>query len=61
MSNPRQETDKLIDLIDNGFLSESSVITMCLKYMSEADVADMMDANELGSGIDEEASNANSE
>jgi len=43
----REYTNKLIDMIDNGLVSEEFVITCCLKYMSEDDVKDMMECNEL--------------
>lgn len=43
----RQFTNKLYEMIENGLVSEEFVITMCLKYMSEDDVKDMMEANEL--------------
>jgi len=47
MSTARTETNKLIDMIDDGLTDDRGVLLMCLKYMSEADVADMMDVNEL--------------
>jgi hypothetical protein len=34
-------------MIDDGLLDRDTVITACLKYMSEADVQDMMEANEF--------------
>lgn len=43
----REYTNKLYDMIDEGLISEDFVITMCLKYMSEDDVKDMMECNEL--------------
>ncbi len=42
--NPR-ETFCL--LLDHGFISAQDAVIMCLKYMSQDDVADMMHANEL--------------
>jgi hypothetical protein len=34
-------------MIDDGLLDRDTVITACLKYMSEDDVQDMMEANEF--------------
>lgn len=48
MSDPRHYTNKLYDLIDEGLVSQDTVITSCLKYMSETDVQGMMEANEIG-------------
>lgn len=47
----REFTNKLYEMIDDGLLSEDFVVTMCLKYMSEYDVKDMMEYNDL---LDEE-------
>jgi len=49
---PRQATNHLLSLIEEGVLDKDQVIMACVKYMSEADVADMCDANEFF--IDEE-------
>jgi len=43
----RKQTTKLIDMMDEGLISASAVAEMCLAYMSEADVADMMLANDI--------------
>ena len=50
----RQETNKLLEMIDEGLLDPKEVVTMCVKYMSEDDVADMMDCNELSSRFQED-------
>ena len=47
MTDVRRYTNHLYHLMDEGMLSESSVILGCLKYMSEDDVQDMMEANEF--------------
>jgi hypothetical protein len=39
--------DKLLEMIENEEISRDTVIMACLKYMSEDDVADMMEANEM--------------
>ena len=41
--------DEALDLIENGIVSAEAMVTMCLKYMSTDDVADMLDCNELSS------------
>jgi hypothetical protein len=46
--------DEALDLIDNGMVSAESMVTMCLKYMSTDDVADMLDCNELSSRFSDE-------
>lgn len=44
MANSR---DEALELVDNGLVTAESMLTMCLKYMSTDDVADMLDCNEL--------------
>ncbi len=43
----RQFTNKLYDMIDEGLISADTLVEMALKYMSEDDVKDMMEHNEL--------------
>ena len=50
----RQETNRLLEMIDEGILDPKAGVTMCVKYMSEDDVADMMDCNELSERFDED-------
>jgi hypothetical protein len=47
----RTQTNRLIDMMDEGLISAQSVAEMALAYMSEDDVADMMRANDI---LDEE-------
>jgi hypothetical protein len=47
----RTQTNKLIDMMDQGLISAEAVAEMALAYMSEDDVADMMLANDI---LDEE-------
>ena len=47
----RTQTNKLIDMMDEGLISAKAVAEMALAYMSEDDVADMMRANDI---LDEE-------
>jgi len=48
----RTQTNRLIDMMDEGLISAQSVAEMALAYMSEDDVADMMRANDI---LDEES------
>lgn len=41
--------DEALELVENGVVSAEAMLTMCLKYMSTDDVADMLDCNELSS------------
>ena len=43
----RKATNKILELIEEGALSADHVVMCCLKYMSEAEVADMAHVNEL--------------
>ena len=43
----RRNTTILMEMVDQGVLSAESVVEMCLSYMSEQDVTDMMEANDL--------------
>jgi hypothetical protein len=53
MSDIRKATNKLLEMVDNGLLSPTTVITMCLKWMSEDDVKEMCEANEIDLDEDE--------
>ena len=48
----RKYTNKLLEGSEEGVYDKDTVIMACVKYMSEADVEDMMDANEMN--FDEE-------
>ena len=50
----RKQTNKLIDMMDEGLISAAAVAEMCLAYMSEDDVADMMLANDIIEQDDED-------
>jgi hypothetical protein len=39
--NARQNTNKLIELAEEGAISWESIARECLAYMSESDVSDM--------------------
>jgi hypothetical protein len=47
----RTQTNRLIDMMDEGLISAQAVADMALAYMSEDEVADMMRANDI---LDEE-------
>jgi hypothetical protein len=42
----REHTNKLLEMLADGLIDKDTVILACVKYMSESDVADMMDCNE---------------
>jgi len=44
-----------LELVENGVVSAEAMLTMALKYMSNDEVADMLDANELSARFDEDA------
>ena len=43
----REKTNQLLEMIEEGIVDRDYVIMACVKYMSEADVADMMHINEM--------------
>lgn len=43
----RKYTNKLWGMMEEGIVSYEHVVSCCLKYMSEDDVKDMMECNEL--------------
>ena len=43
----RKKTNRLLELIEDGYLDKDTVILACLKYMSEDDVADMARINDF--------------
>ena len=47
----RTQTIKLLEMMDEGLISAQAIAEMALAYMSEADVEDMMRANDI---LDEE-------
>lgn len=46
--------DEALDLVESGIVTAEAMLTMCLKYMSTDDVADMLDCNELSDRFQEE-------
>jgi hypothetical protein len=55
MTRMENARDKAMELVEDGMVSPENMITMCLKYMSNDEVSDMLDANELGERFVEEA------
>ena len=47
-------SDKLLEMIENGLQDNCNVVAMCIQWMSEDDIAEMMDANELSERFLEE-------
>lgn len=43
-----------LELVDNGIVSAEEMLIMALKYMSNDDVEDMLDSNELSERFFEE-------
>jgi hypothetical protein len=43
----REYTNKLLDMMDQGVISAQVVAEMCLSYMSEDEVEDMMFENDI--------------
>ena len=43
----REYTNKLLEMVENGLVDSMSVLLMCLSYMSEDEVEDMMVDNDL--------------
>ena len=50
----RTQTTRLLEMMDEGMITAEAVAEMALAYMSEADVADMMQANDIGDEIEED-------
>ena len=46
--------DKAIELVEEGIIDPIQMVIMCVKYMSEDDVEDMLDANELSERFEED-------
>ncbi len=46
--------DEALQMVEDGLVSADDMLVMALKYMSQDDVADMLDANELSERFNEE-------
>ena len=52
--------NEALELVEEGLVSADDMLVMALKYMSQDDVADMLDANELSESFNEEEDDADS-
>ena len=52
----REKTNQLLELINEGVLDAKQVVLMCVKYMSEDEVADMIIFNDLSHLLNREDS-----
>ena len=43
----RNATNKILEMVENGLLDKDYLISACLQYMSEDDVADMARSNDI--------------
>ena len=50
----RKASNKFIEMVEDGLIDPVEAVRMCVKWMSEEDVAAMMKANELEDTEDEE-------
>ena len=50
----REATNRLLEMVNDGNLDPMMALTMCVKWMSEDEVAEMMDANELSPRFEED-------
>ena len=46
--------NEALELVENGTVSAEAMLTMALKYMSNDEVEDMLDANELSERFTED-------
>jgi hypothetical protein len=51
---PREATNRLLELIEEGCLDKDTVIMACLKWLSEDEVRDMAEANKFFLDAEEE-------
>lgn len=47
MSDARQTTERLLEMVEQGALDRDYLIMACLKYMSEDEVRDVAHVNEI--------------
>ena len=46
--------ERLYDLLDQGMITAQQVVDMCMGFMSEGEVEDMLDANELSERFEDD-------
>tara|TARA_R100001163_G_C4942424_1_gene113637 strand:- start:2 stop:202 length:201 start_codon:yes stop_codon:yes gene_type:complete len=44
---PRAYTNKALDLVEEGYILPADMILMCLTYMPDSEVQDMLHCNEV--------------
>jgi len=54
MSESRKMTNKLLVAVEEGDLDCQEILEACLEYMTEADVADMCESNDIFEDEEEE-------
>lgn len=50
----REYTKQLLQMVEDGLLDKDMVIMACVNHMSDVDVRDMMEANEMVEEEDED-------
>ena len=45
---------RLYELLDQGMITHEQVVDMCMGFMSESEVEDLLDANELSERFEED-------
>ena len=46
--------ERLYDLLDQGMITAQQAVDMCMGFMSESEVEDMLDANELSERFEDD-------
>jgi len=46
--------ERLYDLLDQGVITAQQAVDMCMGFMSESEVEDMLDANELSERFEDD-------
>ena len=54
INETRKYTNKLLEGLEEGLYNKDNVILACVNYMSEDDVKDMMESNEMIESDEEE-------
>ena len=49
-----QARARLYELLDQGMITHEQVVDMCMGFMSESEVEDMLDANELSERFEDD-------
>jgi hypothetical protein len=50
----RKATNRVYELIEQGVITHEQIVDMCMGFMSEDDVRDMLDANELSERFEDD-------